>query len=313
VDNDPGKLEGVSFAAGDGNPGWLRPSLMISPGLVTYVGTEVGAFDYFLSVRPDLGLPLWPGGSLSARWDLPVDWSENFDHGKPFAPSRTNARMDRLMLFQGVRLLPGLLANLGGGMVQHDTYGTVNELNWSPGSGRHSFKLVQGWANDNDTSQNLNLLLASYRLFIAPLDLSIEGTVGRFWGQDTGGMVELKRFFGDTSVALYYKDTETYRDNNRWQIAGIQFSFPLTFRRDMKAAPLQVRGTDQWSYLQETVVTGDGQQSNNAVTSGLGVTPAFSGSINRSYLNRDRLNAAYIQEHLGRLKEAWLAWRGDLQ
>jgi hypothetical protein len=311
VDNDPGSRKGIGFTPGDRNPGWLRPSLMLYPGLITYVGTDVGTFDYVLSIRPDLSVPLWRGGLLSARWDLPVAWSDNFDDGKIFASSRHDARMDRLMFFQGVSLLPGLMVSLGGGMIQHDIYGTLNELNWSPGSGRHSFRLLQAWAYDDDADKDLNVWLASYRLYIASLDLHLVGTGGRFWDQDTGGMLELKRFFGDTAVSLYYKNTVTSTDDKRWQAAGIQFSFPLSFRRDMKAAPVQIRGTDEWSYFQETILAVGGQETNN-IAVGLGNIPQTSGSLQRIYLNRDRMNADYINAHLERLKDAWQLFRGDL-
>jgi hypothetical protein len=123
--------------------------------------------------------------------------------------------------------------------------------------------------------------------------------------------LELKRFFGDTAVTLYYKNTVTDREEKRWQAAGIQFSFPLTFRRDMKAAPVQVRGDDAWSYAQETVLAVNGQKTNDIVSSGLGMVPKSSGSLNRAYFNRDRLNADYIRVHMGRLKDAWQLYRDN--
>lgn len=311
VENNTSPVDAVRFIAGDSNPDWLRPSLMLYPGLKTYVGTEVGVFDYMLSLKPELQVTTWKGGVLNARADLPLAWSDNFDDRRQYAAARNKAQLDRLMLFQGINLAPGLLVNLGGGMILHDIYGTLNELTWSPGSGMHRFRLSQAWARDNGSHTDSTLWLGSYRLYLAPFDLFLEGTGGRFWGQDKGGLVTLKRFFGDTSVELYYKNTETV-ENKRWQAAGIQFSFPLTPRRDMARAPLQVRGADEWSYAQETVLAVNGQRSNDTLSSALGVTALPSADIYRSYLNRDRLNEEYILNHADRLKKAWQLFRHNL-
>lgn len=37
------------------------------------------------------------------------------------------------MFFQGIKLLPDLMANLGAGMLMHDLYGTLNELSLATG------------------------------------------------------------------------------------------------------------------------------------------------------------------------------------
>lgn len=50
------------FAAGDQNPGMFNTTLLLAPGLKTFIGTEVGAFDYLLSLKPELTTTLWKGG-----------------------------------------------------------------------------------------------------------------------------------------------------------------------------------------------------------------------------------------------------------
>lgn len=308
VTADTSAVAAARFMEGDSNPDWLKPSLIIYPGLKTYVGTEAAVFDVLLSVKPDLQMTLWKGGVLNARWDIPVAWSDNFDNDHVFASDRNNAQLDRLMLFQGINLSPGLIANLGAGMILRGANGTLNELAWSPGSGRHGFRLTQGYARNSSGSSVSRIWLASYRLYVAPLDLFIDGTAGRFWGGDTGGVVTIKRFFGDTAVDLYVKSTET-RNNRHWNAAGIMFSFPLTPGRDMKREHLQVRGADEWSYAQETVLAIGSQKSNDTVSAGLAFYPLPSPNIYRSYLNRDRLNEEYISGHLQKLKDAWLKFR----
>lgn len=311
VESDTSSVERARFIDGESNPDWLRPSLILYPGLKTFAGTEVGVFDYLLSIKPDLQVTTWKGGVLNARWDLPVAWSNNFDDNRQFAYARNKPMMDRLMLFQGITLAPGLMANLGGGMILNNINGTLNELVWSPQSGMHRFRVAQAYARNSSSRKDITVWLGSYRMYIAAMDLFLEGTAGRFWGQDTGGLLALKRFFGDTAVDLYYKNTET-PEKKRWQAAGISFSFPLTPRRDMKRAPLQLRGTEEWGYGQETVLAINGQKTNDTISAGLGVNPLPSPAIYRSYLNRDRLNEDYIQAHKLRVKEAWRTFSDNL-
>jgi hypothetical protein len=312
VKNNTSLVKEARFIDGDSNPDWLRPSLMLYPGLKTFVGTEAGVFDYLLSLKPDMQMTVWKGGVLNARWDVPVVWSDNFNNDQQFSSSRNNPLMDRLMFFQGINLASGLIANLGGGMIVHGRYGTLNELTWSPGSGMHRFRLAQAYAGaGNSDGSTARVWLGSYRMYLAPLDLFLEGTAGRFWGQDTGALISIKRFFGDTAVDLYYKNTETL-EKKRWQAAGVQFSFPFTPRRDMKRSTLQVRGTDEWSYFQETVLTVNGQRTNDSISAALGVNLLPATDIYRSYTNRDRLNEEYILAHKQRLKEAWQTFRHSL-
>ena len=94
----------VRFIDGDANPSRLKSELVVYPGLKTYVGTEVGVFDYLLSVKPDYYLNLWKGAVLNARFDIPVSWSENFDDGKAFRDRRESSQADRFMLFQTIKV-----------------------------------------------------------------------------------------------------------------------------------------------------------------------------------------------------------------
>jgi hypothetical protein len=283
-------------------------SLILAPGLLTFVGTEVGVFDYLLTFQPEILSTLWKGGVMQLRWEIPLAWSSNFDDGQPFRRFRNDPRMSRAMLFQGINLAPGLMANLGGGMVLYKNYGTLNEVMWSPGEGTHRFRGVQAWSRDTENNNRTQqVYLASYRYLYAPLDLSLEATGGRYWGQDEGFSLELKRFFGDTAVSAYYKNTTT-EAGRHWQAAGIQFAFPLTPRKDFKIGPLQVRGTDEFAYnLESTLATGN-QRTNDVISQALAINPQPTPALYRSYYNRDRLSAGYLEQHLDRLREAWLLY-----
>lgn len=314
VDFDTRETGDVDFADGDNNSGVLNTSLIIAPGLSTFIGTEVGAFDYLLSVKPELTTMLWKGAVVTARWDLPVAWSENLDDGKHFRSSRQSAQLERLMLFQAVKPLPYMMLNLGAGMILHDRYGMLNEASFSPWDGEHRLRIVQGWSEYGTTRRQSNMLLGSYRYYYSPLDISLEGSAGKFWAEDVGFSLELKRFWEDTAVSLYFKDT-TGTDHKNWKAAGIQFSFPLTPRRDMKPlAKIQVRGSDEWSFGQETTFKNNNVNSSRGSLNylppyPLAINPQPSTALYRSFYNRDRLSTSYIRQHLDRLREAWLKYR----
>jgi hypothetical protein len=308
--------EGVRYLKGERNASLLKTSLVLAPGLTTWVGTEVGVFDYLLSLKPELSVQGWKGAVLNARWDIPLSWSDNLEDGKTFRGSRNGTQLERLMLFQGFKPMPDVMVNLGLGMVQHDVNGTLNELTWSPGAGAHRFRVAQSWTEHAQTHQRSEVYLGSYRYYFSPLDLSLEATGGKFLAQDRGFVFELKRYFADTAVSLYYKNSEA-TDGKKWQAVGIQFAFPLTPRRDMKPYIVQLRGADEWSYAQETTlknknVSGDRRGALNFLAPyPLTLTPNPTAGLLQAYENRDRLNAPYIRSHLERLRESWLKYKED--
>ncbi len=292
----------ITYVAERGNPSWLHSSLILSPGLKTMVGTEVGVFDYLLSLKSELITNLWQGGVINTRADFPFSWSENFDDGKSFRQQRRDAQLERLMLFQMVKMAPDLLLQVGGGLVLHDEYGDLAELSWQPGDGAHRFRVMQAYVDDRSNSTQKNSLLGAYRYYFAPQDTSLEGTAGRFYSQDVGLLLELKRLFGDTAVSLYYKNSSTRQQGNR-QAVGIMFEFPLTLRQEMKPGPLQVRGSDEWSYSQEVALVKKGERG--PIGNDTGIKPLAGVNLVRSYYNRDRLSELYIKKHLLRLRDAF--------
>ncbi|HUI44622.1 MAG TPA: YjbH domain-containing protein [Nitrospirota bacterium] len=299
------KDEGVDYRAGPANSSWLDSSLVVYPGLKTLVATEVGTFDYLLSAKLDYFFNAWKGAVVNARWDIPLAWSENFDNGRAFRYDRAGSQLDRLMLFQAVKAAPGVMVNLGGGMIMPDYHGTLNEVMWTPGDGTHRFSIKQAYATSNDVQdqpQKCELYLGSYRYYFSPLNLSLEGTVGRFFDNDKGFRIDMKRFFGDTAISVYYANSQT-ASGDHVQIGGVMIALPLTPRRDMKPGILQVEGYNDWSYAQETKIVAPGES--NVVTTSTGVDPTLPYNLERVFYNRDRLNEPYIREHLFRLRDAY--------
>jgi len=297
--------QGVSFVQGDPHSSYLHASLVLYPQLRTYLGTEVAPFDYLLSLKPDLYLNTWKGAVLNARWEVPVAWSSNFEDNKSFRGDRKPTQMDRLMLFQALKPSPTVMATLGAGMVLHDSYGTLNDLLWSPGDGSHRLKFTQLYVEDGSGNGKKEVYLGSYRYYYAPLDTYLEATAGKFFPQDRGVVAELKRFFGDTEVTVYYKNSVT-TDGRNHQAAGIQFQLPLTPRRDMKPYLVQLKGTDEWSYAQESTMAKE--KSWNFLGTPTGVKPEAPFNTARVFYNRDRLSDAYLREHLLRLRDAYATY-----
>lgn len=305
VSEDPG----VNFIQSNGNSSWLKSALLVYPALKTYVGTEVGVFDYLLSVKLDYYLNAWKGAVINARLDLPVSWSENFDDGKAFRDNRNSSQVDRLMLFQAFKPAADIMVNLGAGMVMHDGYGTLNEASWAPGNGKHLFMLKQAYveySNSEKSQGNNEVYLGSYRYYFEPIDLYLTGTVGKFYDNDKGFSVELKRFFGDTAFSVFYKNSRT-SEGEDVQFGGVQIALPLTLRQDMKPYPLQLKGNNEWRYAQETKIVSPG--SANSVSTSIGVNPQAPYNLEQVFYNRDRLSEPYIRKHLLRLRDAYITYR----
>lgn len=293
----------VSYLQGDGNTSWLTSSLVIYPGLKTYLGTEISSLDYLISIKPELFINTWKGAVIDARGDIPVLWSADFDNGRSFRKDRNDSQLDRLMLFQTLKLSPTIMGNLGAGMVVHNLYGTLNEVMWTPGSGDHRFRLLHLYGEGTGGTARKESYLGTYRYFYSPLDTYLEGAAGKFFPQDRGFTVELKRFFGDTAITLYYKNSSAI-DGKNHQAGGIQFELPLTPRRDMKPGLVQVRGTENFSYAQETEIAKKGDL--NYIGTSIGVKPEPAYNLSRIFYNRDRLSEGYIREHLLRLRDSSL-------
>ncbi|MBI5441431.1 MAG: YjbH domain-containing protein [Deltaproteobacteria bacterium] len=298
----PGPVENSSF---------LTSSVVLAPGLTTTLGNEFSAFEYLLSLKPELQTNLWKGAITSLRWDVPLLWSHEFEENGFLANSRKPTKLDRVMLFQGVRLLPSVTATLGGGMVLKDQFGTLNEVAAHSPEGDHRVRLKHIQLRNRETEKTKKSYVASYRYRYQPLDLSLEANVGQFFSEDKGLLLELKRFFGDTSISLYYKDTRLKEGSpRRWKAAGIQIGIPLTPRRDMKPRIIQVRGTDEFNYAQETTLVTKDMSLNFLAPVPLAIN--FQPTINteRIFYGRDRITPSYLKEHLLRLRDAYLTYGG---
>lgn len=294
----------VDFINKKKNSSFFIPRLELSPGLTTTVGTEVGLFDYLIGLRANMYTTLSDGLTFSSMYEIPLIHSQNFEDGFPFAiqfKDRLKSRFVNTLLNQTVHY-KSVLNTTSLGQFQSDYYGVLNHSNFTTTSGEHGFNLRVGSFQNKieDIEENRNIYLASYRYFHSPLDLFTEVTYGQFWNQDKGGSIELKRFFGDTSVSIYIKDTVT-------TLAGIQVSIPLTLRKLRKSSAFgQLKGKKDFSYdIRSVVRSPDGF---NALNPGGAITPTSGLELTTHYLDQDRLNSSYIKKHLEYIREAYLTY-----
>ena len=291
----------VKFVTKKENSSFFKPRLELSPGLTTTVGTEVGLFDYLVALRANAYTNLYDGLTLSAMYEMPLGHSNNFNKDKTYGIQYKDKLENRLVNAQLHQTLhyESLLNTTSIGRFQENYNGILNQTNLTTTSGEHGVALRVGEFEDknNNTLAKKNVYIGSYRYFYAPLDLFTEVSYGQYWNQDKGGMLQFKRYFGETEVALYLKNTEK-------SYAGFKVTIPLTWRKSTNYALGQLKGKKDFNYGIGTVV-GSAQ---NTVTSAIAVTPKTDLELATHYLDKDRLNASYILRHLDRMREAYLSY-----
>ena len=297
----------VRFATQKENSSFFVPRLELSPAITTTIGTEVGLFDYLVGIRANAYMNLYDGLTVSTMYEAPLFNSENFDKGHVFAriyKERLEKRFVNAMLHQTVHL-ESMFNTVSIGQYQSDYLGLLNHFNFTSLSGEHSFNVRVGrFRNQKDNQDDMrDVYLGSYRYFYAPLNLFTEFSYGQYWAQDKGAMVEMKRFFGETSVAFYIKNTvKSY--------AGFEVSLPLTFRKIPKSSAFgQLKGKKDFSYGIRTVV--ESPDNANYLTVTGGIFPKTDLELTSVYLNRDRLSVSYIKENLNRIRESFILYSAE--
>ena len=294
----------VNFITKQKNSSRFKPRLEFSFGLNTLVGTEVGLFDYLVSLRANAYMNLYDGLTLSTMYETPLFHSQNFDDGNIFSTQYRDELENRLVSAQLHQTLhyESLLNTTSIGRFQENYNGILNQTNLTGTSGEHGLTLRVGKFKNqvNSYSDDKNIYIGSYSYFYAPLDLFTEVSYGKYWEQDKGETIQFKRFFGETAVALYLKNTTE-------SFAGFRVTVPLTTRKSNNYALGQIKGKKDFNYGIGTIVRSD----ENSITSDIAVTPKTDLELTTHYLDRDRLNSSYIKNHLDRMREAYLIYGGE--
>jgi hypothetical protein len=278
------------------NSSQFKPRLELSPSIVSTVGTEVGVFDYQLSLRSDLSINIYKGVDLTFSYNSPLFNSDNFDKGEVFSRYRTKNKINSILLNRSDVF--GNFINVASVGKVGKLYGILNSSTYSYDN--HTFSLIvdyleakdkKWWEDKKETRTNY---LGVYSYYMPEIDTNFRITGGEYYYGDRGYELRMKKFFGDTAISFFYQNS----DQN---YIGMNIALPLT-PRYVPDGYFQLKGKKDFNYgIRSTVQDDDGR--NTLETSYL-IRIAKQIDTKRTFLNRNRMSEDYVKEHLLRLRDA---------
>ncbi len=283
----------------------FRPELVISPTLVSSIGTEFGSFDMDGGVNINVVVPLWTGASIESNQVKPLGiGTRGFEQGGVFYASRLKPTTSRTLIHQ-LANVPSIntQARLSVGTAYNTWNGHQLETSSQSDNGRHRLGLAVGsFKNDTlPTNNHKNYELATYRYAHEDrMSAVTELTTGKYWGGDKGWSIGQRFWHGDTAVNIYLRRTRMAESAPLVSFAGLQFSIPITPRVNKGMQHLALRGTNQWTYTLESRVF----DRENLLTGGYGEVPRIGDTLVQTF-NRDRNSTRYLESSLMRAKSAF--------
>ena len=304
-----GMDESVNWSSGSA---WrFRPEIIVSPTLVTTIGTEYGSFDGDMGANVNAVIPLWSGATIENNRVKPLGvGTKQFEQGGLFYASRLTPATNRTLFHQLINL-PAIntQARISVGTAYSVWDGRQIETSTQTDNGRHKLGLTEGsFKNDTLTSNNeRNYRLLNYRFANNDQQTAVtELTQGKFWAGDKGFSINQRFWHGDTTLNIYFRRTRMTESQPLVSFAGIQFAIPFTPRENKSLEHLGVRGVSQWTYSLETKVL----EKDNIITGGFGEVPKVGDSLVMTF-NRDRNSNRYYDTNMGRMKNAYLSLGND--
>jgi hypothetical protein len=289
----------------------FRPEIILSPTLVTAIGTEYGSFDGDLGTNINFVIPLWAGATIESNRVKPLGVStKQFEQGGVFFASRLKPAINRTLFHQIINL-PAIntQARISRGTAYNVWDGRQIETSTQTDDGRHKVGLTEGsFKNDTLVDNNeRNYRLVNYRFANNDQQTSVtEITKGKFWAGDKGFSINQRFWHGDTTLNIYFRRTRMTESQPLVSFAGIQFAVPFTPRENKSIEHLGVRGVSQWTYSIETKVL----EKDNFITGGYGEVPKVGDTLMMTF-NRDRNSNRYYNNNLGRMKNAFVNLGND--
>lgn len=301
--------ESVNWTSGSA---WsFRPEIIISPTLVTTIGTEYGSFDGDMGANINAVIPLWSGAVIENNRVKPLGvGTKQFEQGGLFYASRLKTATNRTLFHQLINL-PALntQARLSAGTAYTVWDGRQIETSTQTDNGRHKLGFTDGTFKNDALAYNneRNYRLVNYRFANNDQQTSVtEVTQGKFWAGDKGFSINQRFWHGDTTMNIYLRRTRMTDSQPLVSFAGIQFAIPFTPRENKSLEHLGVRGVSQWTYSLETKVL----EKDNIITGGYGEVPKVGDSLVMTF-NRDRNSNRYYDTNLGRMKNAYVNLGND--
>lgn len=284
----------------------FRPEIIISPTLLSAVGTEYGSFDFDMGANINTVLPLWKGATVESNRVEPLGvGTRQFEQGGAFFGSRLKPVTSR-RLFHQLMSLPSVntQARLSFGTAYTNWEGQQIETSTQTNNGHHKFGYTGGTFKNDSLQQNSekNYRLLNYRYVNNEQQTSVtEITQGKFWGGDKGFSINQRFWYGDTTLNVYFRRSRMGEGQPLVSFAGLQFAIPFTPRENKSLEHLGFRGVSQWTYSLETKVL----EKDNIITGGYGEVPRIGDSLVTTF-NRDRNSTRYFDTNLSRMRNAYL-------
>ncbi len=301
--------ESVNWSSGSA---WsFRPEIIVSPTLVTTIGTEYGSFDGDMGANINAVIPLWSGAMIENNRVRPVGvGTRNFEQGGPFYASRLKPITNRTLFHQLISL-PAIntQARFSTGTAYTVWDGRQIETSTQTDNGRHKLGFTEGtFKNDSLTYNNeRSYRLLNYRFANNDQQTSVtEITQGKFWAGDKGFRINQRFWHGDTTLNIYLRRTRMTESKPLVSFAGLEFSIPFTPRENKSLEYIGLRGVSQWTYSLETKIL----EKDNIITGGYGEVPKVGDSLVMTF-NRDRNSNRYYDTNLSRMKNAFVNLGND--
>jgi hypothetical protein len=291
-------------------PSFGRLQLRISPGLDYRVGTEYGSFDESVGVNITGQTRLWKGAHLDVSHIVPLYNSDDYRPGGYYSEFRILNRTHRMLVHQTLDLGRGHTARFAAGRVGTRFQGSLAEWRWQPGDGTH--RLGYQWAQFDSLDGLLGkkASVVNYRYFIRPLQTALEVNAGQFWNTDRGWSFSMRNWFDDLSVTTYIRTSRfspqaaflSPYGSRDVHALGIEFSFPLTLRREWSNERMRLGFSDRLSLGLETAVRMGGTNYLIPYHGRFAPVPL---SLNGVVFNFDRMSTSYLEDNTHLIRQAF--------
>ena len=294
----PYHYDGIDFIHSTPNKKSLRSELFLYPKTSIFVGTELGVIDSSIALQADWYLPLWKGATFNIAYQKEFYHTSDFNEGRPFGRFKIQDGLSNILFHQAFKPHKNITSLISIGQYEQNYLALFNDTIAHITNTPFRVRTRVGYYDHKKIVDNRFIAVGSIRYLYAPKDVLMEASFGQFWFDDRAVLIEAARYFGDTKITLFYKENDE-------SAAGLKVSLPLTPRKDMRPSMLQVKGANRWTYGLQTSIARGVNKTSNALDTKIAVMPSVFHNTENVYQNQGRLNPAYIQNNLLRLRNAY--------
>ena len=291
----------------------FKPLLTLQPNFVLIDGSEYSdVVDYTLALQAELSMRLAKGTIVSARYNVPLTMSYNFEENQIFDyrnRNKTKAELDQLLFTQFIKVDTTYpwVTSVQVGKFDKQLNGVSLESGISDSSGVHHLlfqatKLKDTIELDRYTDSSREEKLLSYRYYIKALNSNVKVTGGEFLYGDKGVNLSFERYFSDTSLRFDLSKTK-HSTKGTNTLAKVSLSIPFGTQKRIKTPYLDIEG-GTLDYVKRKNLVNVGEASFALPHHIKTVNNNF--TLEKYYLNNDRFHPAYIKENYNRLRNTFL-------